>query len=81
MPTLTHIPKSPKRRSEERGCASLEGLEMSDKGRLAVPVSPLGRWLREKLSLTFLKGKIVRLQLFLHFLPGKKTMKKLLNFF
>ena len=81
MPTLTHIPRSPKRRSEEGDWASLEGLELSDKGRLAASLFPLGRWSREKLSLTFLKGKIVRLQLFLHFLPGKKTMKKLLNFF
>lgn len=81
MPTLTHIPKSPKRRSEGRGCASLKGLEMSDKGRLVVPVPPLGRWSREKLSPTFLKGRLIKLQVFLHFFPRKKRMKKLLNFF
>lgn len=64
-------PTSP-RRSAERGWRRVTREGSCD---------PPGTWSREKLSLTFLKGKIVRLQLFLHFLPGKKTMKKLLNFF
>lgn len=48
MPTLTHIPMSPKRRSEERGCASLGGLGMSDKGRAGGSCVPSGKVVKGK---------------------------------